>query len=35
MCDGSVRMIGYSIDLMTHIHLANRHDGFAIDPEKS
>ena len=24
----------YSIDMMTHIHLANRHDGCAIDPKK-
>ena len=35
LCDGSVRMISYSIDMMTHIHLANRHDGFAIDPKSS
>ena len=34
LCDGSVRMISYSIDMMTHIHLANRHDGYAIDPKK-
>ena len=34
LCDGSVRMISYSIDMMTHIHLANRHDGQVIDPKK-
>ena len=27
------RMISYSIDPMTHIHLANRHNGYAIDPK--
>jgi prepilin-type N-terminal cleavage/methylation domain-containing protein/prepilin-type processing-associated H-X9-DG protein len=31
MCDGSVRMIGYSIDAMVQIHLCNRCDGTAID----
>ncbi len=30
-CDGSVRMINYSIDGTTHQYLANRKDGHAID----
>ena len=30
-CDGSVHMISYSIDPTTHGHLANRHDGQALD----
>ena len=34
LCDGSVRTISYSIDLMTHIHLANRKDGNRIDGRK-
>ena len=33
-CDGSVRMINYSIDQLTHRHLANRKDGQAIDAKK-
>ena len=33
-CDGSVRTISYSIDLTTHTHLANRHDGQVIDAKK-
>jgi prepilin-type N-terminal cleavage/methylation domain-containing protein len=32
LCDGSVRMVDYAIDLTTHAHLANRRDGAAIDP---
>jgi prepilin-type N-terminal cleavage/methylation domain-containing protein/prepilin-type processing-associated H-X9-DG protein len=34
MCDGSVSALSYGIDLMTHVHLANRHDGQAIDPKQ-
>jgi prepilin-type processing-associated H-X9-DG protein len=33
-CDGSARTIGLNIDLMTHVHLANRHDGQVTDPKK-
>jgi hypothetical protein len=33
MCDGSVRMVNYSIDILTFDHLCNRHDGHAIDPK--
>jgi prepilin-type N-terminal cleavage/methylation domain-containing protein len=33
MCDGSVHAIGYGIDLMTHVHLANRKDGNTVDPK--
>ncbi len=34
MCDGSVRVISFSIDKITHGLLANRHDGLPIDPTK-
>jgi prepilin-type processing-associated H-X9-DG protein len=33
-CDGSVRMINYSITQLAHRHLANRKDGQAIDAKK-
>jgi prepilin-type N-terminal cleavage/methylation domain-containing protein/prepilin-type processing-associated H-X9-DG protein len=33
-CDGSVRTINYTIDLTTHMHLCNRHDGQAVDAKK-
>jgi prepilin-type processing-associated H-X9-DG protein len=33
-CDGSVRVNNYSIDLVTHSHLCNRHDGQTIDARK-
>lgn len=33
MCDGSVRMIGYDVDLVrVHKRLANREDGGVVDP---
>ena len=31
LCDGSVRLIPYAIDLDTHRRLGNRHDGEVID----
>ncbi len=35
LCDGSVRMVGYTIDQMTHSHLCNRRDGQVIDFKKA
>ena len=32
-CDGSVRVINYSIAETTHVYLANRKDGHPIDPK--
>lgn len=34
LCDGSVRMISFSIDLTTHGRLANRMDGQVVDQSK-
>ena len=34
LCDGSVRMMSYSIDFETHRRLANRKDGMVIDAKK-
>ena len=31
LCDGSVRMVNYTIDLATHSRLCNRRDGLTID----
>jgi hypothetical protein len=33
MCDGSVRNVGYSVDVNVHRWLGNRQDGNAIDAE--
>ena len=33
LCDGSVRVINYSIAETTHVHLANRKDGHPINPK--
>ena len=33
-CDGSVQMIGYTIDIEIHRRLANRKDGQTIDGKK-
>ncbi len=33
-CDGSVRTIPYSIDLLAHMYLSSRNDGKAIDAKK-
>jgi hypothetical protein len=33
-CDGAVKMVNYSIDINTHVRLANRHDGQVIDAKK-
>ena len=35
LCDGSVRMVNYTIDLTTHSHLCNRRDGQIIDFKKA
>jgi prepilin-type N-terminal cleavage/methylation domain-containing protein len=34
LCDGSVKMISYTIDPMTHNYLGNRHDDQPIDGKK-
>ncbi len=34
LCDGSVRVISFYIDLTTHGRLANRHDGQPVDASK-
>ena len=33
-CDGSARMMNYSIDLNAHRYLGNRKDGVIIDAKK-
>ncbi len=34
LCDGSVRIVNYTIDPLVHNYLGNRHDGQAIDGKK-
>ncbi len=34
LCDGSVRFINYSITEVVLRHLANRKDGFVLDPKQ-
>ncbi len=34
LCDGSVHMLNYTIDLGIHALLGNRMDGMAIDEKK-
>ena len=33
-CDGSIRLMSYSIDYITHSRLASRRDGAVVDPKK-
>ena len=33
-CDGSVKMVNYSLDATVHLYLGNRHDGKPIDAKK-
>jgi prepilin-type N-terminal cleavage/methylation domain-containing protein len=35
VCDGSVRMVNYTVDFTTYSHLCNRHDGRVIDLKKA
>ncbi len=35
LCDGSVRMVSFTIDLTVHSHLSNRRDGYTIDLGKA
>ena len=35
LCDGSVRMVSYTINVTTYSHLCNRRDGQAIDARKT
>jgi hypothetical protein len=34
LCDGSVRLMNYELDLETHRRLSNRKDGLTIDAQK-